>query len=591
MGHIQNFNIKINKPSASQSEKILSPNFNNIKTKKSGYKPWANFFSYYRYYLDKFATDILKVNLYPFQKLILRACAKYGSCMLIMSRGLGKSWLMALYAVIYAILYPKSQIGVVSGTLKQSKILIENYIVGKFMLNPNIGNEIECKKSPQGEARVEFKNGSNIFSIALNQSQAGDSARGNRTNLVLVDEARGVKDSIISLVVEPMGNNKRENLIIQEEFAKAIDPTIKIRETNKIMYMSSAWFKTSDLYKRFLLYYEKMSEGSKDYFVTSLDYVVGIKSGLYFEDKIEKEWAKPTTTKEGFLMEYCGQFVGSSSDSYYPYELTKPCRVLQKGELIQSKISHSEYVLTHDVAVSGAKGSDNCCTHIIKISLRLDGNYNKEVVYTKTQNGLSLQGQRDFIRNLYHIKFPNCRKIVIDAQSVGEGLLSSLCETWQYENDKGEFIEFPPLIVDNDEELAKLMPDALPIIRGIKAYEAFNNDYYSYTKACFENGTLKLLIDSSESIDSYKADEIDEEQQALHIEHDILVQELSNICEVISPDSSRKVFRRIVATKKRDRATSLIYGLSYIAEIEKESKANLYRKKENYDISSYLGFY
>ena len=37
--------------------------------------------------IDKFATDILGLNLYPFQKLILRAMARCPNAMLICCRG------------------------------------------------------------------------------------------------------------------------------------------------------------------------------------------------------------------------------------------------------------------------------------------------------------------------------------------------------------------------------------------------------------------------------------------------------------------------------------------------------------------------
>lgn len=40
------------------------------------YEAWTKFFSYYRYYIDDFATDILGIELFPFQRVILRAMAR-----------------------------------------------------------------------------------------------------------------------------------------------------------------------------------------------------------------------------------------------------------------------------------------------------------------------------------------------------------------------------------------------------------------------------------------------------------------------------------------------------------------------------------
>ena len=58
------------------------------KQKKINYKNWTEFLSYYRYYIDKFAVDILGMdNLFPFQRLLLRAMGRYPNIMLIMCRG------------------------------------------------------------------------------------------------------------------------------------------------------------------------------------------------------------------------------------------------------------------------------------------------------------------------------------------------------------------------------------------------------------------------------------------------------------------------------------------------------------------------
>jgi hypothetical protein len=48
-----------------------------IKDQDVNYDGWAKFLSYYRYYPDKFACEILGVNLYPFQKLLFRAMAHH----------------------------------------------------------------------------------------------------------------------------------------------------------------------------------------------------------------------------------------------------------------------------------------------------------------------------------------------------------------------------------------------------------------------------------------------------------------------------------------------------------------------------------
>lgn len=58
-----------------------------INQEKIEYGEWTKFLSYYRYYIDKFAVDILGLKLFPFQRLILRAMAQYPNVMLICCRG------------------------------------------------------------------------------------------------------------------------------------------------------------------------------------------------------------------------------------------------------------------------------------------------------------------------------------------------------------------------------------------------------------------------------------------------------------------------------------------------------------------------
>lgn len=378
-----------------------------------------------------------------------------------------------------------------------------------------------------------------------------------------------------------MTKTKRQNAID----LKFRYPEESIKEPGRMIFISSAYLKTCDLYKRFLHHYNQMINGSDKYFVASLDYRVGVDAGLFDLDDIMDEKNKPTMTKDSFIYEYEGVFVGSSNDSYYPYELTAECRLLDRSELKEPKKNTYPYIITHDVAVSNKNNSDNACTNIIKLIPRANGTFYKEVVFTKTMNGVSLREQRDFLRELIHIRFPSTIKLVIDGQSAGEGLLSLLEEPWKTIDDKGNEIQFPQLICDDDEEAQILLPDALDMIRAIKATNEFNTAFYPYMKSCFEDKSLRLLSDSHEIDDAYKNGEISPEEFYVHVEHDNLIEELSNIKQSIS-QQNKIIYDRIIKKNKRDRATSLMYGLSVVYEYEREGKADLYRNK--IDEESYL---
>jgi hypothetical protein len=187
-------------------------------------------------------------------------------------------------------------------------------------------------------------------------------------------------------------------------------------------------------------------------------------------------------------------------------------------------------------------------------------------------NGKSLPEQRDFLRELYHIRFPNCIKLVIDMRGNGEPLPSLFYESWEYKNEKGETIEYPPLVLDNDDK-GKLLKGAIPIIRGITATNSSNNTMYTYMKACFEDESLRLLLPSAEVDSEYKNKEMTYEEYQNFIQTDFLIQELSNIKQNIT-ENNNITYDRIVQKQKRDRATSLAYGLSIVLEKELINRKN-----------------
>lgn len=547
-----------------------------INKESLNYANWENYISYYRHHIDEFAVNVLGLKLYPFQRLILRAMARYQYSMLICCRGIGKSWLSAVFFICAAILYPGIKLGIASGKGQQARNVIIQKIKGELAKHENIAREISFPiKTGADDCVANFKNGSEIRAIVLGNGQSGDSARSWRFHYLLIDEARIVPDDIIETILIPMTKTKRPIAINHQQFEKG-----------KVIFISSAFLKTSTLYKRFMHHYKKMVSGDPNYFVCTLPYQVGVDAGIFDEDDILSELEKPSMTKDKFDYEYLGKFVGSSGESYYPYELTQGSRVLEKCELEQPKKSKSEYIIVHDVATSTASEADQAVTTVIKIKPKVTGSYSKEVVFSKAHKGLTLQKQRDYLRELIHVRFPNTIKLVIDSRGNGENLPHLFYETWEYEDEKThQKIEFPPLIKDDDEE-AFALKGAIPMIRAVTATNQYNNMMYTYMKSCFEDGSLKLLVPSEQVDVLYKTDEIPAEEFAVYIEADSLQQELSNIKQSES-NSKNIIYERIVKTEKRDRVTSLGYGLHFISEMEMQNKLNA-NNDDEFNILDYL---
>lgn len=79
----------------------------------NGVKVWAEF---YRKNPHRLSVDYFGLSLYPFQLILLYLMDKYTFFLWIASRGIGKSYLISIYCIIRAVLYPNSLIVVAAGT-------------------------------------------------------------------------------------------------------------------------------------------------------------------------------------------------------------------------------------------------------------------------------------------------------------------------------------------------------------------------------------------------------------------------------------------------------------------------------------------
>lgn len=76
--------------------------------------------AYYRKHPDKFAEDYLHVKLRLFQRVLLVMMFWSTIFVFIACRGIGKTYLSAIYCVIRCILYPGTKICIASGTRGQA---------------------------------------------------------------------------------------------------------------------------------------------------------------------------------------------------------------------------------------------------------------------------------------------------------------------------------------------------------------------------------------------------------------------------------------------------------------------------------------
>lgn len=139
----------------------------------SGVALWCG---YYRSNPHRFAHDYLHLNLHTFQKILLVMMNWSSITVFIGSRGIGKTFLSAVFCVIRCILYPGTKICIASGTRGQSINLLEKIMLELKPNSPELAAEIDEKQSKINgtNAQIVFKNSSYIKVVT-----ASDSARGN----------------------------------------------------------------------------------------------------------------------------------------------------------------------------------------------------------------------------------------------------------------------------------------------------------------------------------------------------------------------------------------------------------------------------
>jgi hypothetical protein len=142
---------------------------------------------------------VLNIELGPFQAVLLQEMWNRKFPMLIGSRGMGKSFILALYAIIRALFMPRRKIIIVGAAFRQSKVLFE-YMDTIWKNAPVLRDLCASNSGPRRDVDrcVMHIGHSTITALPLGD---GSKIRGQRANDIIADEFASIPRDIFENVV------------------------------------------------------------------------------------------------------------------------------------------------------------------------------------------------------------------------------------------------------------------------------------------------------------------------------------------------------------------------------------------------------
>ena len=540
--------------------------------------------AFYRANPHRFAKDCLGINLRLFQQILLMYWFQSTHVIFLASRGLGKTYMLAVFCVIKCILFPGIKIVIASKTLKQANEVINKVLT---ILAPNsafLRSEIDWKETSDSinGAKIVFKNNSRMVVVAANEN-----ARSQRCNILIVDEFRMVdeKNIVATVLRRFMTDPRRPGYLDKPEYAH-------MQEPNQELYASSCYYEEHESFLKSRGYVINMVDGNQ-FFICGLPYQLAIKENLLMRSQIEEEKSEAGFSETTWLMEMDCLWLGTGSGGLYNFRDIEKNRILpypwlplsERGNLKDTKIqiptkTHREKrIMSVDVALMASTKRNNDATSIFINSMRPadKGRYMNNIVYTENIEGIRTDDLALHCRRLF-AEF-DCDYLVIDCKGLGLGVLDILLKE-QLDPHSGKM--YGALNVCNNDELADRCTDrtAPKVIWAIMGSSQFNSDCTIILRDAFIQGSVRLLQkeydfdDYCGEISGFTKMDV-EARNAIRLPYchtTLLINELVNLSYEVK-GSNVKVKEK--AGARKDRYSSLSYNIYVAKEIERKERRKL----------------
>lgn len=417
-------------------------------------------------YFALFCKEILNITILPFQCVILQEMWFRKFPILIGSRGLGKSFILALYSMLRMVFMPGRKIVMTGAGFRQSKVIFE--YMEKIWYNAPLLRDIVGTTG--GEDRNGPHHGTDMWRFVINESQtvalpigSGEKIRGQRAHDIMVDEfAVGdpdVFEHVISgfaaVSANPILNVKK---IAKQQLAATMHVTIEEDEqddyqANQIILSGTAYYSFNHFHKYWrrwqaiinsrgdkkkLLEYgiDDDNLNWKDYSVIRIPYYL-IPKG-FMEDAIISR-SKSSMHSALFNMEFMAVF-GDDSNGFFKRAMIEKC--VDQHVIHLTGVKNKEYV----ISVDPASESDNFCVVVLEVEKHVrrvvycwtttKKLYKEEVKQGKAQEDDFYDYAARKILNL--VNTFNVIGIAIDSQGGGHAIIDRLHSSKVVKKEMGE---------------------------------------------------------------------------------------------------------------------------------------------------------
>ena len=385
------------------------------KTSKEKEENVIEWCTLYRRNWHIFVDQVLQIKLKPFQALMIYLMGVSDVFFAICSRGLSKTFMVGLAALVKMLLYPYSEVVITASTIAQANIIVEKKIRDELIkkLSPYLlylyeKEYLVITKSDDGYKTVCPLNGSTLEVLPANEG-----ARGRRATLLVYEEARLLKKGIIDSVFEKMAHPRQAKYIIENpEYANSKRWT----EECQSIYITSARYKFEWFWRTFkgcvTGYY---NDKKTAYNVFAGDIFLSIANGLKTWGDLRK--SKKMSSDMDYRMEDLNEMIGEAEDAFFKIQNFKENQVIERAfepptdvEVYTMVDKHNEpkkdgeirLVITDYAFANTTSREANDNTIIVLMSLHWKGNrFERHVDYIEGHPASDSLGAADRARELF----------------------------------------------------------------------------------------------------------------------------------------------------------------------------------------------